>query len=250
MPGSTSITIVTVKPVLPNDLVRNVVLGASQVAYEPFSLSTRKTRTTLLVFSTLAVAISQYNVTLENVPGVGFEIPIPEGLLTFVVGVAVLYLTVAFSLYCFDDIKYMSRPESIRDRSQELIDDNANLATRIAELHMLISEVPDPSEITRSTSKTSNESQSTSASVEKNLDISAGRSRSEEISVITTYSGRLAELEDLKAKMDRNNEELRRVRISRATWVRIYILDTTLPLCFGVLANSLLWVRPLFALNM
>lgn len=88
------------------------------MAYEPFSQSTRKTRSTLLVFSVLATAIVQFDVELKNIPGIGFEIPIPEGMLSIVVGISILYLTISFLLYCMDDLFYMTSPDVLRERSE------------------------------------------------------------------------------------------------------------------------------------
>lgn len=213
------------------------------MAYEPFSLSTRKTRTSLLVFSTLALAITQFDVRLKNIPGVGFEIPVPEGLLYFVVGVGVSYLTIAFVLYFIDYITYMSRPENFQAESQRLIDENAEANEKIGQLETEISEVEKQQgkNISRATSHGTSETRSMTTG--SSFNVGSSESQSASVTETQSFSVRLSELELLKRKVDENNERLRGIRITKATWIRIYVFDTALPLIFGLIANAQIWLR-------
>ena len=99
------------------------------MAYEPFSKTTRSIRTSLLFVSATSLLTSQFDITLENIPGVGFEFNLPSSFLGTVLLFLTLYYMVSFILYAGDDLRYGQLPSPIKNaqfletRAQDLRDE-------------------------------------------------------------------------------------------------------------------------------
>ena len=93
---------------------------AEILAYEPFSNSTRRAKSTLLLLSVASFSVAVFDISLVNVPGVGFDIEMAQGFLPTIVGIGTGYALITFLLYASKDLNYIRAPEGISDVREEI----------------------------------------------------------------------------------------------------------------------------------
>ena len=88
------------------------------MAYDPLSRSTRVARATFLIVGTSSVAASAFDIQLKSIDSL--KIPFPEQTMTIVLGVATVYLFIAFLVAYIDDVRHREAPASLAARGEQL----------------------------------------------------------------------------------------------------------------------------------
>ncbi|SPH16502.1 hypothetical protein DEA8626_00011 [Defluviimonas aquaemixtae] len=100
-----------------SNMLLSPVQSRSSVApnMEYLSASTRKKQTALLIFCLTSVSVSVFRLRLTKLENAGFDILVPEYLLSFVLVLSVLYLFISYAVFCLKKKnEYLSTNQKVK----------------------------------------------------------------------------------------------------------------------------------------
>jgi hypothetical protein len=195
------------------------------MSYDPLSQTTRKVRTSLLIFTSAALSVALFDISPRALPILGEDVPVAELFLPFVLGVGSVFLSVSFIVYAYDDIVRRETKSKLRARKLHL-EGRAD-----ALVNHIISLKPSP---LSSTSK-----------IQEALGL-GDKTGSHLAALYRTLVDVQEECADIEEKIDSYHFDF-------FSWVRFYVVDLGIPVVMAILvvlgwSDQLSWLRNLIGL--